>query len=315
MSVKYYILGSKYKLDGSWHDKFPEMLKKRVLSVGWADEVNLTRFYGKPEEDIVKFLKTKKQSPRSCPALKKFLTIKPGDLIAVKEFNSPLRNQLRLVIRAYAVVVERNGQVYKWDPKGLGHLINVKFLKHSLSREFALNYAQTIHRLTNKDHIKQIFGSYSRALETVQRKKSPSLKGTTKKNTAKQRRSGSAAYVAEAVHNRLQKRVYDFLCKKYGTGNVKMEERGVDIILRKHKVTTLFEMKPYGTAKRCIREALGQLIEYSWDYSTGDNLVSLAVVGRVKPNAHERKLINYVKKNLRLQVKYYYYTKGRLVDS
>lgn len=315
MNVNYYIIGSKYQQqDKSWVDVFPGMLEKECVSVGWASEHNLNSFYGKPEGDIVKYLKTKNEPPESYSTLERFLNLKPGDLIAVKESGSPVGNQPRLVIRAYAVVVERNGQVYAHDPKGLGHLINIEFLEVSLSKAFSLGYGRTIHHLVNNDHIKQIFDLYSRALETEQRKKGRSSKGITKKKATKQRRSGSAAYVADAAHDRLQQDVYDHLCKLYGKQGVRMEESNVDITLHRHNVTTFYEIKPYSTAKQCIREALGQLIEYSWNVSIGDKYLNLAIVGPSKPSASELKYIKYVKENLRLPIKYLSYTKGSLVD-
>ncbi len=93
--------------------------------------------------------------------MKLFLNIRPGDLIAIKRSGSPLGNMARLVIAGYAVAQEKDGKLYSHDPNGLGHLIFVKFLETESDKEFNLGYGQTVHKLTNRSHIRQIFSDYS----------------------------------------------------------------------------------------------------------------------------------------------------------
>jgi hypothetical protein len=93
--------------------------------------------------------------------LKRFLNIRPGDLIAIKRSGSPVGDMARLVIAGYAVAQEKYGKLYSHDPKGLGHLIFVKFLETESAKEFNLGYGQSVHKLTNRSHIRQIFSDYS----------------------------------------------------------------------------------------------------------------------------------------------------------
>jgi len=312
--MNYYVLGSKYYKEhlNRWVDVFQRMKEKGAISVGWASRYNLSAYYGKPESDIVNYLKSKKEEAASYNTLKLFLNLKPGDLIAVKDSGSPKGRQPYLSIRAYAVVVERDGEVYTHDPKDLGHLIHVEFIEDSSFIELPLGgYGRTIQRLTNREHTEQIFSLYHEALDTT-----GSIKGKirTKINTSKQYRTGSAAYIANAAHNILQKKVYEYLCERFGMANVELEKDNIDITLDRSNAITIYEVKPYLSAKQCIREALGQLLLYSYRYhvqALGQQL-QLAVVGPNEPSLQDSKFLKYVKDSIRLPVKYMNFASGKL---
>ena len=157
MSKNYYIVGSKY---GGHQDVYPGMIERGAVSIGYAGQVNLSDWYGASEESIIEYLRSLGESETSYHNLKRFLNIRPGDLIAIKRSGSPLGNMARLVIAGYAVAKERDGKLYRHDPNGLGHLILVKFLDMESDKEFTLGYGQTIHKLTNQSHIRQIFADY-----------------------------------------------------------------------------------------------------------------------------------------------------------
>ncbi len=157
MSRNYYIVGTKY---GAHQNVYPDMIARRAVSVGWAGKINLSDWYGASERSIVEHLRSLGQPAPACNNLKLFLNIRPGDLIAIKRSGSPLGNMARLVIAGFAVAEERDGRLYRHDPNGLGHLILVKFLDTECDKEFQLGYGQTVHRLTNPSHIRQIFADY-----------------------------------------------------------------------------------------------------------------------------------------------------------
>jgi len=314
--MNYYVLGSKYYKEhlNRWVDVFPKMAEKGAISVGWASRYNLSAYYGKPESAIINYLKGKKEEAASYNTLKLFLNLKPGDLIAVKDSGSPKGHQPYLSIRAYAVVVERDGEVYAHDPQDLGHLINVEFIEDSSFIELSLGgYGRTIQRLTNREHIQKIFSLYHQALDTT-----GSVKGKTRKkiNTSKQYRTGSAAYIANAAHNMLQNDVYEYLCGRFGGANVELEKENVDITLHSSNTITIYEVKPFVSAMQCIREALGQLLLYSYRYrvqALGKEL-QLAVIGPNKPSLQDRKFLQYVKDSMRLPIKYMNFASGKLAE-
>jgi len=157
MTKNYYIVGTKY---GGHDDQYQAMLDIDAVSVGFSPEIDLSDWYGASEESIIEYLRSKKQSENSCNNLKRFLNIRVGDLIAIKKSGSPLGYMARLVIEGYAVAQEKDGKLYSHDPDGLGHLIYVKFLEKKSDKEFNLGYGQTVHKLTNRSHIRQIFSDY-----------------------------------------------------------------------------------------------------------------------------------------------------------
>ena len=75
---------------------------------------------------------------------------------------------------------------------------------------------------------------------------------------------------ANLTHNMLQSRLYGFLSQKYGGENVGTEQpsgigaNSIDVVLRIGEEITFFELKTNPSLRACIREALPQLLEYSY---------------------------------------------------
>jgi len=153
----FYILGSKYG-EHADQDVFPEMLEKQVIATGFASQLNLEEFYLKNHSEITKYLSEQGEDSKSYNALKYFLTLKVGDRVAIKADGSPKGKKGFLSIVGIAEVIEKDGEIYRHDPNGLGHLINVKFIKAPVYKEFDLGgYGRTIHKLSKSDHIDLIF--------------------------------------------------------------------------------------------------------------------------------------------------------------
>lgn len=86
----------------------------------------------------------------------------------------------------------------------------------------------------------------------------------TKSNTIK---SSVEETEVELLHEEISIALTNVLEKMYGSKNVKREHphlnNRIDIVLQQGKSLTFYEIKTYNSIKKCIREALGQLIEYS----------------------------------------------------
>lgn len=153
----YFIIGSKYG-DNASKDVFPEMLSRSVIATGFAPKFDLSKFYNEKQSEVKEFLSKNGEQSNSITALKHFLSIKPGDLIAVKGDGSPKGSQGYLSIIGIAEAIEFNGKVYEYDPNGLGHIIHVKYLDAPIFKEFSLGgYGRTVHKLSNDEHIREIF--------------------------------------------------------------------------------------------------------------------------------------------------------------
>jgi hypothetical protein len=186
----------------------------------------------------------------------------------------------------------------------LGHLVYVDFLEININKELELGYGKTIHKLTNADHIKKIFGAYYDPSFTTPIK-GRTIKGTTTKNTSSQIRIINTSYIIENAHNRLQLEFYKYLVEEYGKDKVKMEENFVDVKLIENDKITFFEVKPYNSASLCIRDALGQILDYFWKDKTATKETSkIVVVGPIKPTKDEEKYIEFLKDNLEIDFDY-----------
>jgi len=90
---------------------------------------------------------------------------------------------------------------------------------------------------------------------------------TVKKTSAKARRSPDPVDVS-LRHNVLQENLYEMLCKKFGKDNVETEHPSgngmrIDAVVKSGDEYFFYEIKTYSNARACIRDAIGQLLEYS----------------------------------------------------
>ena len=165
MSINYYVVGSThYYPDGHGEDMFGYMVLQNVVSLAWAGDVNLNTLLGRPKEEIIDYLKNRGKSIKSQYSVKLFLNLQPDDIITVKKWNMK-DGKGRIIVRAYARVVKRQGIIYSFDSIKGRHRINVEYLKKYEKDEsisFLFNYAQAIHHVTEQERIREIFGPVSR---------------------------------------------------------------------------------------------------------------------------------------------------------
>jgi hypothetical protein len=305
--TSYYLIGSKYGGNAN-EDMFPLMEQYDVVCTGFASDTDLSYLYRKKESEIVNELKALGEDSASYSALKQFLQLKPGDIIAVKSNGSPRGKTPNLEIIAYAVVVERGGVTYWHDPQTFGHCINIEFIKTGLALTFQLGgYGRTVHSITDDALINQLFHGYRSAEATGIRNTIKSRRrkrvASSAKNTAPQRRKGSAPYVASAKHNQIQMQFKEHLEDLYGEENVFLEENNVDIKVLHAGTAILYEVKPYAWAEDCIRAGLGQLLAYThFDTSTAPK--KIIIVGPYPADADEQAFIVFLKNTLSIGFDY-----------
>ena len=82
--------------------------------------------------------------------------------------------------------------------------------------------------------------------------------------SVKQNRAGSLGSTVDPYHPVLQGELMKLLREQFGKNNVVRESNYVDITVRSGKRTMLIEIKTYVVAKKAIREALGQILEYAY---------------------------------------------------
>ncbi|MCH7564857.1 MAG: hypothetical protein IH968_13645 [Gemmatimonadetes bacterium] len=109
-------------------------------------------------------------------------------------------------------------------------------------------------------------------------------------------------------HNVLQDKLFRHLEKLHGESNTSGEQdcgKGtpIDVAIVTGKGYTYYEIKTGLSARSCIREALGQLMEYSFWPGT-QQAIKLVVVGEPPLDADARKYLNTLRKKFSLPVYY-----------
>lgn len=130
---------------------------------------------------------------------------------------------------------------------------------------------------------------------------------TTKKVSAKARRSADPIDVS-LKHNVLQEKLYKLLCKQHGKKNVGTEHPSgngmrVDAVVRLKDLFYFYEIKTYSNARACLRDAIGQLLEYS-QWPGGQNAQRLIVVGEPKLCPEGKAYLRTLNKQYSLAIEY-----------
>jgi len=135
------------------------------------------------------------------------------------------------------------------------------------------------------------------------RPKSPPIKNGARRAEHERERAAVAGTRYSPQHVRLQNALYDHLCKIHGKKAVGYERANVDLTLNKNGSTTYFEIKIAPTAKSCIRQALGQLLEYS-HYPDQSRAERLVVVGDGEPREGDIAYLRHIRENFKIPIYY-----------
>lgn len=109
-------------------------------------------------------------------------------------------------------------------------------------------------------------------------------------------------------HNTLQLALYQHLCHEFGSANVQMERplpHGgfVDAAVRRNHLESFYEVKVAKTVRLCVRNALGQLIEYAHWPST-DRASEIVVVGEALVDPDSKAYLRLLREELGLRLWY-----------
>jgi len=116
-------------------------------------------------------------------------------------------------------------------------------------------------------------------------------------------RASIEAVEYEPRHYQLENQLLEWLKAKFGEGNVKYEENFVDLSSVYEGITTFYEIKIENTVKRCIRLAIGQLLEYS-HYPDEVRADKLNVVGEGIPNDEDLLYLKKIRSLYQLPIYY-----------
>jgi hypothetical protein len=99
-------------------------------------------------------------------------------------------------------------------------------------------------------------------------------------------------------------------CRLQGGGDVTCEDERVDIkFVAPDKTVSFIEIKPAETAKKSIRLAIGQLLEYRY-YPNANKADRLIIVGNVKEEPDDLEYLAHLKKLPSLEFSYVHWPEG-----
>jgi hypothetical protein len=297
-SPRFYVIGTKY---ARLQDVLPRMIMDGVISTGFVRDLDLTPIIGKGYPVAHSWVEAQipHESGVAKNTLARFAGMKPGDVVALKAHSAPQGSQTRLVIARYAVVAGATKAIYA-QSQALGHTLKVDFLDEQEPIELALGYGQTLHVIEDLDRIDLIFGHYA---ESARLAASVAV-AIRDKATHSTEVAARGSYLMQRAHNALQNQLRELLLAHFGQSAVKQEESFVDLMVQlKHK-TLLFEVKSSPSPVTCIREALGQLLQYSWRLGLHGKAVRYVVVGPVLASKEDIEYLAHIAAEASIQLIY-----------
>jgi len=104
-------------------------------------------------------------------------------------------------------------------------------------------------------------------------------------------------------HVKLQNALFDHLSERFGRKAVSYEQEYIDLQLRRGQTLTLFEIKIAPKAKSCIRQAIGQLLEYDL-YPDRTRNSQLVVVGEWLTTPADEVYLGHLRKKFGIPISY-----------
>lgn len=112
----------------------------------------------------------------------------------------------------------------------------------------------------------------------------------------------------KSIHKKMQNALKHYLLnvsKEYM--NVELEIDHIDLVAKTKKGTYhYYELKTANEARKCIREALGQILEYC-NYDCTEKAEKMFIVGPAPMSASDKNYIEYLRKQYKLPIWYLYF--------
>ncbi len=111
------------------------------------------------------------------------------------------------------------------------------------------------------------------------------------------------------LHKELQNAFREYLVKQYPKSSVRLECKlpvyasQIDIVRQDNESKTYYEVKTYQTARKCIREAIGQLLEYNY-YPTAERALTNIIVSQSEATPSDIKYLRYLNRKFGIPIGY-----------
>jgi hypothetical protein len=108
-------------------------------------------------------------------------------------------------------------------------------------------------------------------------------------------------------HSKIQEFLVKKLIEKYGNKNVSLEHpifgNKIDVVVNDNRGLYFYEIKTALTARDCIRQAMGQILDYGF-WPGQQNAVKLFIVGEAIIDKNTEKYLQYLNDQFRLSLDY-----------
>lgn len=136
-------------------------------------------------------------------------------------------------------------------------------------------------------------------------------KGNNNKSTTSKVSIRKQEFEKNLIHNQIQDQIYNILCKEHGKENVGTENqlgtRGqIDIVVKLEKGYVFYEIKTSNNIRECIRDAIGQLLEYA-HYDNEENIVELVIITPNKLTDSAKKYLLKLRQIYNIPITYKYF--------
>ncbi len=108
-------------------------------------------------------------------------------------------------------------------------------------------------------------------------------------------------------HSFIQQKLYEKLIEQYGNENVTCEQyyglNRIDVVVKDKQDFYFYEVKTGNTARDCIRDAFGQLMDYCY-FPNIQKAKKIFIVGESKPDVQTNQYIEFLQQKLKLPIDY-----------
>lgn len=127
--------------------------------------------------------------------------------------------------------------------------------------------------------------------------------GYTDKSEEPFERSVDARVFVNMVHNAMQNRFPKYLKHIYPDDLCSGEKRFVDARRLSGEILYLYDIKPDISVYSCVRQGIGQLLDYRFQDRSGKDKV-LVIIGQNEPGTEDQRFIDYIRESLRVDFHY-----------
>ena len=236
----------------------------------------------------------------------------------------PKIKRLNSIIHTRPYLFE-NFQMWLWTDNGRTQIQEVKEIEEN---DIVINNFIFIGKLKQNPSVKEIIETLDFLYPIYKEVETPNIvknqdkeekdfvtnKFVFKKNQYKLPEYRMGSTIAKEIniqlrHSIIQQKLYDNLVIQYGEENVGVEQyyglNRIDVVVQNNNDLYFYEVKTGNTARDCIREALGQLMDYNY-YPNIENAKKIFIVGEAPYDEMTKVYINHLKENFKLPIEYIY---------